>query len=106
MSPRVKKTLDWRHNDRPGRPRRAAPFREPARFADRDVVALRVTRHTIKEDGRVQRKLLPGTEGYVERSALGGTVLRVVVRVAPDGKTDVVVVGSSEVELVRKGDET
>lgn len=106
MSPRQKKTLDWRHNDRPGRPRKREPFREPARFADGDVVSLTHVKHTVKVDGRVQRKLEPGVEGTVERSALGGTVLRVIVQVAPDGLTDVVVVGSSEVVLVRKGEES
>lgn len=103
MSPtRQRKTLDWRHNDRPGRPRAAVKLPPPPRLQAGDVVALTATKYTVREDGRVQRKLEPGVEGVVERSALGGTVLRVIVQVAPDGRTDVVVAGSREVVLVRK----
>lgn len=97
MSPREEKTKDWRRNDRPGRRRKPPP---PVRLTAGAVVSLKVSRFTAGAPGRRQRKVEPGTLAVVEREALHGTALYATVRVAPDGQTDPVILGSSEVVVV------
>jgi hypothetical protein len=65
-----------------------------------DKVVLRQAVFTLPYKGRPQRKVQPGVVGYVERTAAEGSVLRIVVYDADDGRSDVCVVARSKVELV------
>lgn len=81
--------------------RRKATTSPTLRLEAGDAVRFLIAKQTHVTEDRPRRRDVPvGTEGLVERSEVNGTVLLVVVAVAPDGATDAVIAGSSEVEVI------
>ncbi len=70
------------------------------KIRDGDTVELLESTQTLKDRGRAQRTLPPGTRAMVERQAHG--ILRLVVEDASpaDGLHDAAIVGSSQVRRV------
>jgi hypothetical protein len=55
---------------------------------------------TLGFKDRPQRKIPVGVQGFVERSAMDGAILRINIYDAPDGKSDVFICHPSMVKKV------